>query len=71
LGGSDAHVQTYQAISTRSPIFQNTWGCIKKMISVEMTQNHVIVFFFLTLIVFAGGEPPVDKKCDVSSFMWV
>ena len=34
-----------------------------------MTQNHVIVFF--TLINFSGGELPVDKKCDFSSFLWV
>ena len=35
-----------------------------------MTQNHVIVFLF-TFIVFSGGELPVDKKCDFSSFLWV
>ena len=34
-----------------------------------MTQNHVIVFF--TLIVFSGGELPVDNKCEFYSFLWV
>ena len=34
-----------------------------------MTQNHVICFF--TLIVFSGGELPVDNKCECSSFLWV
>ena len=31
--------------------------------------KYAIVFF--TLIVFSGGELPVDKKCDLSSFLWV
>ena len=32
-------------ISTRSPIFQNTWDCIKNPISFEMTPNHVTLSF--------------------------
>ena len=31
--------------------------------------KYAIVFF--TLIVFSGGELPVDKKCEFSSFLWV
>ena len=26
---------------------------------------------FFTLIVFSGGELPVDNKCEFSSFLWV
>ena len=33
-----------------------------------MTQNHVIVFILFILIVFSGGELPVDNKCRFSSF---
>ena len=40
-------------------------GCIK----TRYLFNHVIVFF--TLIVFSGGELPLEKKCDFSSFLWV
>ena len=50
-------------------ILFNTWDCEEKTVSFLMTQNHVIVFF--TRIVFSGGELPVDKKCDFSSFLWV
>ena len=44
-----------------------SWGCIKNLVSFEMTKSRCR-FFLFTLIVFSGGELPVDKKCDFSAF---
>ena len=44
-------------------------GLYKNPVSFQMTQDHVIVCFFAP-IVFSGGEPPVDKKCEFSSFLF-
>ena len=46
------------------------WGCTKTWYLFRWSKITWSWFFF-TLIVFSGGELPVDKKCEFSSFLWV
>ena len=47
-----------------------TWGCIKK--TRHLLKWPQITFFVCFLLsFFSRGELPVDKKCEISSFLWV
>ena len=46
------------------------WGCIKTRYLFKWP-TITLREFFTPLIVFSGGELPVDKKCEFSSFLWV
>ena len=48
----------------------NTCGCIKKkrIFSNDPKSRYYRLF---TLIVFSGGELPVDKKCELTGISWV
>ena len=45
-------------------------GCINTR-NIYLNDPKNTLSFFFPLIVFSGGELPVDKKCDFSSFLWV
>ena len=49
------------------------WGLIIKKAGIFLNFKwpKITLSFFFTLINFSGGELPVDKKCDFSSFLWV
>ena len=34
-------------------------------------QPKITLLIVFTLIVFSRGELPVDKKCELSTFLWV
>ena len=44
------------------------WGCIKTPYLFKLPK---ITFRFFPLIVFSGGELPVDKKCEFTRLPWV
>jgi hypothetical protein len=46
-------------------------GLYKNPVSFYKWSKITWSLFFFTLIVFSGGELPVDKKCEFSSFLWV
>ena len=51
-----------------SSIYSHNLSCEKKRYLFKWPK---IMLSFLTLIFFSGGELPVDKRCEFSSFLWV